>query len=123
MTIDRASREEGAASPRRSVFTRLCSQAAQPWRGALALLTAAAAMLAGCASTQFRSAGQMPDEPLCQRPTENVSAVVLWGVQWRPDQKEPALREAAARRGIETFFADSNCFVNARVLQAINDRS
>jgi hypothetical protein len=87
-----------------------------------AALAFAAAVLCGCASTQFRSAGQMPEEPLCQRPTENISALILWGAQWRPDQKEPALREAAAKRGIETFFASSSCFVNARVLQTINDR-
>lgn len=86
------------------------------------MLAVTAAALCGCASTQVQSAGQMPETPLCQAPNENISALVLWGTQWRPDQKEPALREAAAKRGIETFFADSGCFLNVRILQSVNDR-
>lgn len=35
--------------------------------------------------------------------------LVYWRPQWRPDQKAPPLREAAALRGIEDFFASSRC--------------
>jgi hypothetical protein len=42
------------------------------------------------------------------------SALVYWAPQWRPDQKEPALREAAAQRGIERFFGDLSCISGIR---------
>lgn len=88
----------------------------------LAAFALAALVLGGCATTQVRSAGQMPEAPLCQGPNETLSALILWGAQWRPDQKEPALREAAAKRGIEKFFAESRCFSSVRVVQSIEDR-
>lgn len=99
-----------------------CAPGPSPRRLASVAVAIATGALSGCASTQLQSAGQMPEAPLCQAPNENVSALILWGAQWRADQKEPALREAAARRGIEKFFADSSCFMNARVLQSINER-
>ena len=34
---------------------------------------------------------------------------MYWGTQWRPDQKEPQLRETAARRGIADFFGQTPC--------------
>jgi hypothetical protein len=39
----------------------------------------------------------------------------LWGSNWRPDQKEPPLREAAALRGIEAFFASQPCFKQVEI--------
>lgn len=118
MTVATAFRQRGMA-----LLHPLCLRVGVPAsRTRLAVLALTSAVVCGCASTQFGSAGRMPEEPLCQGPSESISALVLWGTQWRPDQKEPALREAAAKRGIEDFFADSRCFVSARVLQTVNDR-
>ncbi len=121
MTIDHGNPRVGAAARARGI----AGHGADGLLGSTcraALLAIVAAMVSACASTQFRSAGQMPEEPLCERANESISALVLWGAQWRPDQKEPVLREAAAKRGIETFFAESKCFTTARVLQVVNDR-
>lgn len=122
MAVDRAFEQAGTALPAPSPFAGRAACGELASRRNVAALAVAGAALCGCASTQFQSAGQIPATPLCQGPNETVSALILWGVQWRPDQKEPALREAAARRGIETFFADSRCFTKARVLEAVNDR-
>jgi hypothetical protein len=122
MMVDRAFQQAGAVLLRHPCFATRLSCDVLLSRRRLAAVAVAGAALCGCASTQFRSAGQMPEEPLCQGSNENVSALVLWGAQWRPDQKEPALREAAAKRGIEKFFADSRCFMNTRVLESVNDR-
>ena len=65
--------------------------------------------MAGCASTKVETTGATLQEPLCKAGEGKVSALVYWGPQWRPDQKEPERREAAALRGIESFFADSDC--------------
>lgn len=74
-------------------------------------------LLTGCANMQVDNSGSTSREPLCQRQGEAVPALVLWQTQWRADQKEPALREEAARRGIERFFAESGCFAPAQVRQ------
>lgn len=73
--------------------------------------------LAGCASTTVASTGQALPSPLCGSASAGhattasvaVAVAVLWGPSWRPDQKEPALREAAALRGIQQFFATQRC--------------
>ena len=68
------------------------------------------ALLAGCASTRLETSGSRPAASLCQAQGENLSALVLWGPLWRPDQKDVPLREGAALRGLENFFASSGCF-------------
>jgi hypothetical protein len=60
---------------------------------------------------------------VCQGPGEAVSALVVWGPRWRPDQKDVPLREAAAGRGIERFFVTSRCFSRVRVLRATPARA
>ncbi|WP_428420585.1 hypothetical protein [Methylibium sp.] len=76
----------------------------------LALATLAAfSVLAGCASTKVETTGTPLREPLCQVGAPALTTVVYWGPQWRPDQKEPPLREAAALRGIEDFLAHTSC--------------
>ena len=72
------------------------------------LATLCAAALLGCASTKVETSGAGMKDPLCDGGVKR-SALVYWGPQWRPDQKEPALREAAAQRGIEQFFAGLSC--------------
>lgn len=72
--------------------------------------------LSGCASTTVESTGQALPSPLCG-PTSvttpaTTSVAVLWGPSWRPDQKEPPLREAAALRGIQQFFASQRCLTD-----------
>ena len=81
-----------------------------------------ALVVTGCASTKFEASGRPPVQCLCQSSGERVSAIVLWGPRWRPDQKDIPLREAAAQRGIERFFASSGCYASAQVLRTIDDR-
>jgi len=83
------------------------------------LLTLAAA---GCATTQFEATGRTPLQPVCQAPGETISALVLWGPQWRPNQKDVSMRESAAQRGIEHFFATSGCFARVQVRRTVNDQ-
>jgi hypothetical protein len=79
-------------------------------------------VLSGCASTHFQITGQAPQQPLCQGPNEQASALVFWGPKWRPDQKNVPFREAAAQRGIERFFSTSKCFAQVKVIRKIGDR-
>lgn len=74
-----------------------------------AALAAALAMSTGCASTKIEMTGSPLKEPLCQAGGSALTTVIYWGAQWRPDQKEPPLREAAALRGIEDFLTHANC--------------
>ena len=70
---------------------------------------AAAFLLIGCASTKVETTGSLLKEPLCQADRPVVSTLVYWGTKWRPDQKEPPLREAAALRGIQDFLGRAGC--------------
>lgn len=70
------------------------------------LFLLASLLLAGCASTTIEQSGTPLAQPLCQT---SHGLTVLWGPQWRPDQKEPPLREAMAVRGIQAFVADLPC--------------
>lgn len=74
-------------------------------------------VLSGCASTTVESTGQAMQAPLCGSAAAPASAsvAVLWGPSWRPDQKEPPLREAAALRGIQQFFATQRCLTDVAI--------
>ena len=76
-------------------------------RGGVCLV--AAALLSGCASTTIETTGTALAEPFCRTGASAVPTVVTWGAQWRPDQKEPALREEAAARGLDALLAGSEC--------------
>lgn len=80
-------------------------------------------MLAGCASTTVETTGTKLKAPLCRPGGEKVSALVFWGPRWRPDQKEPARREAAALRGIEDFFSGTTCLSHVDVRRYADDSS
>lgn len=67
------------------------------------------AFITGCASTKVETTGSLLEGPLCRAGKPPVSTLVYWGPQWRPDQKEPQLREAAALRGIQDFLNRSGC--------------
>lgn len=85
------------------------------------LVTKAAALflpwvLCGCAATtSVEFAGQRPASPVCQGANAPLSAVVVWGPNWRPDQKDVGAREQAAERGIADFFATQDCFARTQV--------
>lgn len=72
-------------------------------------------LLLGCASTKIETSRAERTDSLCQSAAENLSALVLWGPIWRPNQKEVPLREAAAQQGIESYFASSGCFSKVEI--------
>lgn len=75
----------------------------------------AAAVACGCASTTVDTGGAGPTTPVCQARGDALSALVLWGPAWRPDQKDVPQREDAARQGIDQYFAGSGCFARHEV--------
>ena len=75
----------------------------------------AAALIGGCAATSVDFPGGRPQAPFCQSGGEALSAAVVWGPQWRPDQKDVPAREQAAEEGLAQFFATPTCFARARV--------
>jgi hypothetical protein len=66
-------------------------------------------LLAACASTKVETTGSSLKEPVCRGGARALTTVVYWAPQWRPDQKEPPLREAAALRGIQDFLSRTSC--------------
>jgi hypothetical protein len=84
-------------------------------RSKLAAYLILCAGLGGCASTTVETSGVAAKQPLCQANGEQLSALALWGPLWRPDQKDIPLREAAAQRGLERFFAHSGCFSRVQI--------
>lgn len=99
--------------------TRSCNR---PWVTRLGLpLVVVLGALSGCASTTIDVTGQALQAPLCGSPSASASAsasasvAVLWGPLWRPDQKEPPLREAAALKGIQQFFATQRCLKDVAI--------
>ncbi len=75
------------------------------------------AAITGCAITSVQLSGDRPAEGPCQVAGQNVTALVLWGTQWRADQKDVAQREAAAELGLSEYFAKSGCFSNTRLVR------
>jgi hypothetical protein len=79
--------------------------------------------LFGCASTKVDISGAAPKKPVCQSGGEQLSVLVLWGPIWRPNQKDVPLREDAALRGLEKFFAHSGCFTKVDIRRLSGGRS
>jgi len=79
------------------------------------LAVLASGLLSGCAATTTFTLTPAPQPPICQRGSQSLHAVVLWGSKWRIGQKEVSEREVAAQAGIERFFRESGCFAQARV--------
>jgi hypothetical protein len=73
-------------------------------------LLATLAILSGCASTSVEFSGNTPTSRMCDGPNVAGNALVLWGTQWRSDQKDVPLREAAAEQGLREYFAQPVCF-------------
>jgi len=79
---------------------------------ALAILT-----LGGCATTQVTTHVVGNRHPLCQAQASAQAALILWGTAWRDNQKDIALREKMASRGITQYFISSPCFSKVEVLK------
>src|SRR5262245_12629973 len=92
-------------------------------RSSLAAALACFALVGCAATTKVETTGTALKQPLCGAGSEKLSALVYWGPQWRPDQKEPPAREAAAQRGIQAFFAGSDCLVLADLRRLPGERS
>jgi hypothetical protein len=63
------------------------------------------------------------DVALCTPAAEPLSALVYWQPGWRADQKEPALREAAAVRGMQDFFDSTPCVKKVDIRRLTGDAS
>jgi len=72
-------------------------------------------LLAGCAATTSFTFTPAPQPAVCQRGSQSLNALVLWGGKWRIDQKEVNDREVAAQAGIDRFFRESGCFAQVKV--------
>jgi len=89
-----------------------------PIPASLPPVLAAALLVSACASTNVTFTPVAPPASLCQARSEQVSALVLWAPEWRPNQKDVPLREAAAEQGITRFFSSSACFAQYEVRRA-----
>ena len=76
----------------------------QPMRNLVFTAFISVVLVTGCASTKVEMTGTPMKEPLCHAGKPAVSTLVYWGPKWRPDQKDPQRREAAALRGIQGFL-------------------
>lgn len=81
--------------------------------------------LSGCASTSFEPQGHGLPLELCDAQSHDLALTVAWTTRWRPDQKEPAARNAAALRGIERHVQSLSCFRESaiRVFKSPTDPS
>lgn len=85
---------------------------AKPLVFALAILT-----LGSCATTQVTTHVVGNRHASCQAQATAQTALILWGTAWRDKQKEVALREKMASRGIAQYFNTSSCFSKVEVLK------
>lgn len=87
----------------------------RPARRIVLAVLAAAFFLTGCAATDVETTGAPLQKPLCRPGSPPLPTLLYWSTQWRPDQKEPPLREEAAVRGIEDFLRHADCITAAGV--------
>jgi hypothetical protein len=80
-----------------------------------ALRIAIVGVICGCASTTVDITGDALKQPICESGPAPLTAAVFWTTRWRPDQKEPALREAAALRGMQEFAGRTSCLSVSRI--------
>ena len=88
----------------------------------VSLISLAMLVLSGCASTHFQVTGQVAQQPLCQLPGEQASALVFWGPKVAPRSEGGPAPRGAAQRGIEKFFSTSECFAKVKVIRKVGDR-
>ena len=82
-------------------------------RTAVAVLLAAAA---GCASAPLGAESFPSQAPLCEPGIALGKVVIAPVTRWRPDQKEPAVREAIAQKAIEAVAPTISCATSVSVL-------
>jgi hypothetical protein len=66
-------------------------------------------LLSGCSSVKIDTAGSNNIAPICNPGDNIIITAILWGALWRPDQKEPQLRESMAKQGIDQFISETKC--------------
>src|SRR5690349_11721854 len=66
-------------------------------------------LMTACATTTVETSGAALQRPMCTANGPKLHLALYWEPQWRPDQKEPAAREALAERGIERFVSEHAC--------------
>lgn len=84
-----------------SLLARAMTLPTRPMQRGITGLTLAALLgLGACASTQWQAQGERLTQPLCEAGGPTDTAAILWAPAWRPEQKEPARREALAEQGL-----------------------
>lgn len=84
------------------------------WRGLLAITLAMTA--SACASGPPGAESLAAEAPLCASGVQLGKVVVAPLTRWRPDQKEPAVREAIAQRAIAAVLPATPCATSVRIL-------
>ena len=80
----------------------------------------AGVLLAACAATTQVTVTPPDQAPVCA-PASNGPVAVFWRTQWRADQKDVPEREAAAKQGIQRFFAGGGCFATVTVARTMDN--
>lgn len=80
----------------------------------------AGVLLAACAATTQVTVTPPDQAPVCA-PAANGPVAVFWRTQWRADQKDVPEREAAAKQGIQRFFAGGGCFATVTVARTMDN--
>ena len=80
------------------------------------ILASSALVLTACASVEAASTPQAGSPPICTASAKLGAAAVVPLTHWRPDQKEPPVREAIAQRALENAFRSTPCAASAKVL-------
>ena len=78
----------------------------------------AGVLLAACAATTQVTVTPPDQAPVCA-PAAN--GPVFWRTKWRADQKDVPEREAAAKQGIQRFFAGGGCFATVTVARTMDN--
>lgn len=74
-----------------------------------------------CASAPPNAESFIAQAPLCAPDVSLGKVVIAPLTRWRPDQKEPVVREAIVLKAIEAVAPAITCATNARVLPVTDD--
>lgn len=76
----------------------------------------------GCAATQVTTHAVGNTMSSTSAMATKQTALILWGTAWRTNQKEVALREGMAGRGITQYFSTAPCFSKVEILKSAAGR-